>query len=195
MLTVKVTLRLLTGEKPLRTAEMVVFPFVRMEEAVAETVMVGTVATGLIVTFACPEMPPRDGTEVVMVTLPAAFPVRTDVATPFVSVAAVDNESEARVLLFRLKFTVALATGLPLLSLTVAVILDVFPAVIADGDAVTVTLPPETPAVIVIEILADALPDAALTVAMALEKVVAVTVTVARPFTVCAWPLDKLAFT
>jgi hypothetical protein len=99
------------------------------------------------------------------------------------------------VLLFRLKFTVALATGLPLLSLTVAVILEVFPVVIVDGTAVTITLPPDTPAVIVIAMLADARPDAALMVTTALENVVAVTVTVARPPTVWAWPLDRLAFT
>ena len=112
--------------------------------------------------------------------------MRTVVATPFVSVVMDDSEREPRVLLFRLKFTITLLTGLPLLSLTVALMLEVFPVVIVGGAAVTVTLPPETPAVIVIAMLADALPDAALMVAIAFEKVVAVTVTVARPLTVRA---------
>jgi hypothetical protein len=49
--TVKVTLRPSTGVKPLRSALIVVFPFVRIAEEAEDTAIVGTEATGLIVIF------------------------------------------------------------------------------------------------------------------------------------------------
>lgn len=140
-------------------------------------------------------MPPKDWTEAVTVTLPAALPVRTVVATPLAFVFTDVCESVARVLLLRLKLTVAFATGLPLLSLTDAVMLDVFPAVIVDGVAATVTLPLAAPDVIVIKALAAATPDTALMVTTELENVVAVKVIEAVPLTVVALPADNLALT
>ncbi len=140
-------------------------------------------------------MPPKDWTEAVTVTLPAALPVRTVVATPVAFVFTDVCESVARVLLLRLKVTVAFATGLPLLSLTDAVMLDVFPAVIVDGVAETVTLPLAAPDVIVITSLAAATPDTALMVTTELENVVAVKVIEAVPLTVVALPADNLALT
>jgi len=52
LLTVNVTLRPFTGLKPLSSAVKVVVPFVRIDAAVDVTLRVGTVAMGLIVTFA-----------------------------------------------------------------------------------------------------------------------------------------------
>jgi len=52
LLTVKVTTRPFTGVKPLSTAVTFVVPFVKIDEEVDVRVRVGTVAMGLIVTFA-----------------------------------------------------------------------------------------------------------------------------------------------
>jgi len=49
---------------------MVVVENVRIDEEVDEIVRVGTVATGLMVTFVWPEVAPSDGTAAVTVTLP-----------------------------------------------------------------------------------------------------------------------------
>jgi len=122
-------------------------------------------------------------------------PVRIVVATPREFVTAVVSESNPSVLLLRLKFTLALGSKAFPASLTVAVIVEVPLTVIVDGAAETATLPPPTPAVIVIAILPVALPAFALTVAMAFENIVAVSVTEAVPPAVTALPADKLAFT
>jgi len=140
-------------------------------------------------------VPPNDGTAAVTVTLPAALPERTVVATPVEFVVADASEREARLLLFTLKVTIAPATRFPLPSLTVAFMLAVSPAVIVAGTATTFTLPLAAPNVIVTVMLADAPPAAALTVTTVFENVVAVTVTCAKPLVVVAVALDKIAFT